>query len=101
MEDFNLGEGPLCEKRKRVERFVNKLKDDDVVRGKFNKKLDAIKSTRQEEANMVKKAPITNPDLEYLEHIYNPPREDMSCLEIAELDEVTLGGETKRTFDKE
>lgn len=76
VDDFSLGEGPLGVKRDRVMRFVSRLKDDEVVRGKFNKKLDAIKSIRQEQANMVKKAPITNPDLEYLEHIYNPVRDD-------------------------
>ena len=70
IEDFHLGEGPLGQKKDRVLRFVNRLVNDEVLQNKFKKKDDNIKQTRRVQANAVKRAPITNPDLEYLESMY-------------------------------
>ena len=40
------------------------------------KKVDRIKAGKKADASLIQKAPVTNPDLYYLESIYSPPDEE-------------------------
>jgi len=42
-DNFSLGEGPLNEKKQKLQKFVEKLVEDDNVRHRFNNKISRIK----------------------------------------------------------
>ena len=73
IEDFHLGQGTLQDKRDRVLRLVNKMKDDEVMREKFQRKIEAIRNHRKE----VNRDPnaVMNQELQMLEMMYNPDRD--------------------------
>ena len=59
-------------KRNKLQKFVNKAVDDEVIRTKLQRKIRQIKDEKEDDQVMIEKAVIINPDLNYLESLYNP-----------------------------
>ena len=59
-------------KRNKLQKFVNKAVDDEVIRTKLQRKIRQIKDEKEDDQVMIEKAAIINPDLNYLESLYNP-----------------------------
>ena len=55
-------------------KFVEKVKDDNQMRMKFNQKVDAIKTAKREITSDANRNAIMHPDLEFLESAYFPER---------------------------
>ena len=62
-------------KRNKLQKFVNKAVDDEVIRTKLQRKIRQIKDEKEDDQVMIEKAVIINPDLNYLESLYNPDNE--------------------------
>ena len=62
-------------KRNKLQKFVNKAVDDEVIRTKLQRKIRQIKDEKEDDQVMIEKAAIINPDLNYLESLYNPDNE--------------------------
>jgi hypothetical protein len=63
-------------KRDKLKKFVEKAVDDEVTRMKLTRKIRRIKDEKEEDQILIEKAEIINPDLNYLESLYNPEIEE-------------------------
>lgn len=59
-------------KRNKLQKFVTKAVDDEVIRTKLQRKIRRIRDEKEDDNIQIEKSAIINPDLNYLENLYNP-----------------------------
>lgn len=59
-------------KRNKLQKFVTKAVDDEVIRTKLQRKIRRIRDEKEDDNIQIEKSEIINPDLNYLENLYNP-----------------------------
>ena len=63
-------------KRNKLQKFVTKAVDDEVIRTKLQRKIRRIRDEKEDDNIQIEKNEIINPDLNYLENLYNPENQE-------------------------